>query len=95
MRFPSPGWTLADEASGRVVAVHHLVFDLTFDVIAEFVPFAFKAYADAMTKDVRQTVATARVDLGNFKGDLLMIHDPERGAQIVIQPDRVVAKARP
>jgi hypothetical protein len=84
---PAPAFHVVDE-NGERVALRTLTIDVTYEVTARLSPFEFREYVDRAEGKQLYTIALANVDCAGVEGDIVILHEGERGGQVMFVPAR-------
>jgi hypothetical protein len=83
----APGFHLIDE-NGERVGLRQLEIDVTYEFTCRLSPFEFREYVDRADGKQLYTVALANVDCQGVEGDIVILHEGERGGQVMFVPAR-------
>jgi Restriction endonuclease len=86
-RFVDRAPAVVDENGDRV-GVRRLEVTMTYEIASRLSPFEFREYVDRADGKQICTVAVAGVDCGRVRGDIVMLHEEERGGQVMFVPAR-------
>jgi hypothetical protein len=81
----APAFYVVDENGDRV-GVRRLEITMTYEVTSELSPFMFREYVDRGEGRQLYTAAVAKLDCANLQGDIVMVHEEGRGAQVSFVP---------
>jgi hypothetical protein len=89
LRFvdPAPGFHLIDE-TGERVGLRRLEIDVTYEFTSRLSPFQFREYVDRGKGKQLYSMALANVDCVGVEGDIVILHEEERGSQVMFVPAR-------
>jgi hypothetical protein len=81
----APAFHVVDENGDRI-GLRRLEIDVTYEVTSRLSPFAFHEYVDRAEGKQLYTMAVAGVECAGVVGDIVMLREEDRGAQVIFVP---------
>ena len=85
--FSSPGLLLRDDTSGRTYPVARAVAAVDWETTEEVVPFNLVRYETSPAGELLTDAAIVPLDLGSFKGKLMIVYKESEGGQVLLVRD--------
>lgn len=86
--FQSTGLLMRDDTSGVAHPVVRILATVQYELIEEVIPFSLVSYTISSDGEQIADAAVAEIEIGLFKGKMMIVHKEGEGARGVLVPEK-------